>query len=323
MGEEAGSVAVGPRERPRPMAEEFDFDQSLGDGPAMQGHEGTLPSRLDVHRAREEFLASAALPFDQDRNHARREAPDLGDQLRELARAGEELVEDDRGDGGAGSISAWRRGFRTSAGSGRPHPRPDDPFEVATVAALRLDAERDREQVSHHMPLGVVDRRLVDDAEPTVEVEARGRVHPRDRNHQDRAAAHLAFALGLGSEASVGSRVGKEARCLLSRGAHHREVGDAPLAVGDRLTVGVATPPDAVAAARTLREEDPPLGTGSGKTPGEEGREEVGEAPSTTPVGESTGENGKNRGGVSSHPAALRWSRSGSSHPARTPGDDR
>ena len=51
------------------MTEQFVFEQSVGNGPAVQRHEGAgRPAAALVDRAGDEFLTGPALPGDQDRN---------------------------------------------------------------------------------------------------------------------------------------------------------------------------------------------------------------------------------------------------------------
>ena len=65
---EAVVVAVGAGERALDVAEELALEQGLGNGAAVDGHEGPVgPVAALVDGLGDEFLAGAALAVDQDR----------------------------------------------------------------------------------------------------------------------------------------------------------------------------------------------------------------------------------------------------------------
>ena len=60
-------VAIGAREAPADVAEEFRFEQGLGDAAAVDGHERTPDARaLRVNQLRHDFLADPGLAQNQD-----------------------------------------------------------------------------------------------------------------------------------------------------------------------------------------------------------------------------------------------------------------
>jgi hypothetical protein len=76
--EDAGTLRNGPGERPAAVAEQLGIDQIVGERRAVQRRERPIaPDAPAVHRPRHQFLARAALPFDQDRKRRGGRAPML------------------------------------------------------------------------------------------------------------------------------------------------------------------------------------------------------------------------------------------------------
>jgi hypothetical protein len=81
QGEATGLVLRGPREGAGLVPEQLRFEQGVGQRPAVDGHEGTVPTGAQaVNGARHQLLAGAGLALDQDGAFALRDAGERLDE---------------------------------------------------------------------------------------------------------------------------------------------------------------------------------------------------------------------------------------------------
>jgi hypothetical protein len=124
--EQAGPLADGAGERALRVAEELGFEQLVGQRGAVHGAEPPGAARAArVDRARDELLAAAALPFDEDRIRRERRAPDGVAHAIGGGAASEQIVGIAMG---GSSPAAGARGQRLEHRRGRGgRPRAEDP----------------------------------------------------------------------------------------------------------------------------------------------------------------------------------------------------
>ena len=183
------------------VAEEFGFDQRLGDRRAVHGHE-RLPRalRVVVDGARQQRLAGAGVAEQQDRNVAVDHAAHLADDGPDLRVAGVELAQA----GGAVGCGAAGVGRRSAGrGSGGLGGVPDGP-RAGLRSSGRGDRDGDRRGLAQAVPRGPVEsgahmaqrtvrqvqrqRRGQRRAEVIDEQRGRGAQQARDRVHAHRRA---------------------------------------------------------------------------------------------------------------------------------------
>ena len=119
--EDAGTLRNGPGERAATVAEQLGVDQIVGERRAVQRREGAIaPDAAAVHRPRHQFLARAALPFDQDRERRGGRALDGFAHVGDAAAAAKDLH-----DSRAGRDAAAGHDRRDSRCRGRRRHRED------------------------------------------------------------------------------------------------------------------------------------------------------------------------------------------------------
>ena len=130
------------------MAEELALEQGLGEGGAVDGHEGTLAARaVAMDGARRELLAGAALAQDQDRAQPRRDAGDGGVDLDHRRRAA---------DHAGGGVAPRRRRRRVRRLRQRAAHRGADLLHVHRLADVLDRAEVQRLDRAVHEPKPVM-----------------------------------------------------------------------------------------------------------------------------------------------------------------------
>ncbi|HEU4404828.1 MAG TPA: hypothetical protein VFS43_06010 [Polyangiaceae bacterium] len=149
-GELAALVAGRAGEGALLVAEELGLDHRLGDGGAVERHEGVLgPGRERVQRARHQLFARAALAPDEHVRAGGRELADAGAQLLHRRAVADEVAEralgaERRGDGGDAlvALGALERGAGQVAERGQE-------VEVLLGEAARQAPVVDVEQAEH------------------------------------------------------------------------------------------------------------------------------------------------------------------------------